>query len=175
MPCPAQTVNAATSIPPSTVASSEPSGLTDEIPDGPNNRRPFPSHAMPRVPATAGTLGTLSFSSSLGLSGTSIFDIDATSQQSDLAAVAGSLNLGGVLTVSNLSGILALGNSFNLFDAAAFTGSFSGYNLPTLDPGLQWNTNNLAVDGTLSVVPEPSSALCLLGGLGALFVRRRRR
>jgi|GEM_PF-3225431 len=127
------------------------------------------------VPATAGTLGTLSFSSSLGLSGTSIFDIDATSQQSDLAAVAGSLNLGGVLTVSNLSGILALGNSFNLFDAAAFTGSFSGYNLPALDPGLQWNTNNLAVDGTLSVVPEPSAALCLLSGLGALFVRRRRR
>jgi hypothetical protein len=43
---------------------------------------------------------------------------------------------------------------------------FAGYQLPTLDPGLSWDTSQLLVDGDLNVVPEPGSlALAVVGCL----------
>lgn len=122
------------------------------------------------------SLGTLNFSGSLTLGGTAAFEIDKlgpilTSDRANLSA--GTLTLGGTLTVTATGSALELGDSFDLFNAPAFSGSFTTYNLPLLDPGLDWNTSNLGVDGTLTVVPEPGAALSLLGGLGLLLGRRR--
>ncbi len=65
------------------------------------------------------------------------------------------------------------GMVFNLFDGSSFSGSFGTINLPDLTgTGLIWQ-NNLATNGTLTVVPEPAAAL--LGGLGLMVLLRRRR
>ena len=53
--------------------------------------------------------------------------------------------------VSNLSGTLAVNDSFTLFSAAAYSGSFASISPATPGTGLAWNTNFLAVDGTLRV------------------------
>lgn len=70
----------------------------------------------------------------------------------DLVSVLGTLTLGGTLTVTNTgTDALAAGDSFTLFTAGTFNGGFVNINLPALGAGLVWNTNNLAVNGTISV------------------------
>ncbi len=110
------------------------------------------------------TLGPDSFSN---------FEISAADNISDLAIVSAQLNFGGTLNVSNIAGVLAVGNTFNLFDFASKSGTFSSVNLPTLSSGLEWNQDNLYTTGVISVIPEPGAAL--LGGLGLLALLRRRR
>ena len=110
------------------------------------------------------SIGTLSFSSSLALGGTSAFEISKTgfTLASDLAAVSGALTLGGTLNVTASGDALAFGDTFDLFNAPSFSGAFATLNLPVLDPGLEWNTANLGTDGSIAVVPEPGSALLLV-------------
>jgi hypothetical protein len=67
--------------------------------------------------------------------------------------VSGTLTAGGTLQVINLDGTpLAAGDTFQVFNAANYSGSFANLALPALTTGLAWNTNNLGAGGTLSVV-----------------------
>jgi hypothetical protein len=66
-------------------------------------------------------------------------------------SAGGNLTYGGILIVTNLSGTLAPGDSFKLFNAANYQGSFGATNLPALSAGLTW-TNTLGSNGTFSVV-----------------------
>lgn len=45
----------------------------------------------------------------------------------------------------------ASGATFNLFDAATFTGGFATVSMPTLTAGLAWDTSGLYSAGLLSV------------------------
>ena len=79
------------------------------------------------------------------------------------------------LEVELATGNLHLGDTWTLLLADSFQGSFDQLILPS---GFGWNTSNLLVDGTLSLVPEPSTwALALLAflGLGVFGQRRSRR
>jgi hypothetical protein len=78
-------------------------------------------------------------------------EISKTPQTNDQLIVTGTLTFGGTLVVTNLSGTLAAGDRFQLFQAGSIAGSFSSSSLPTLSPGLAWNTSNLN-NGLLSVV-----------------------
>ena len=123
--------------------------------------------------AIGNSVGSMEFLDSLGLSGTSLFEIDAALGTADLASVAGLLTFGGTLSVTNIDGILSNGQLFQLFDITDSTGTFSSLTLPSLDSGLTWNTSQLYTQGTIAVIPEPS-ALWLTALSGLLCFRRRR-
>ena len=102
------------------------------------------------APAGLGVVGTLTVASNVTLQGSATLDINAATPANDLLNVGGTLTYGGTLTVTNLAGTPAAGNSFKLFNAASYAGSFSATNLPALGSGLGWTWN--PASGTLSVV-----------------------
>ena len=80
---------------------------------------------------------------------------------------------GGTLVVTNLGASpFAAGDSFKLFSAAGYAGSFT--NIQPVIPGinLAWNTNTLT-NGILSVVAQPTPAPVIgpvqLNGTGVVF------
>jgi autotransporter-associated beta strand protein len=100
------------------------------------------------------SFGTLIFSNSLTLTATSstLMEISKSPLNNDLAKVTGTLTCGGTLIVTNLAGTLASGDSFKLFGATTYAGSFSSFNLPSLTSGLAWDTSALNTSGILSVI-----------------------
>jgi hypothetical protein len=95
---------------------------------------------------------TLTISNSLTLGGNAVFNLNRTNAQT-ANKISGltTVNFGGTLTITNVGDALTNGDTFVLFTAAAYTGGFASISLPPLDPSLLWNTNNLAVNGTISV------------------------
>ena len=94
---------------------------------------------------------TLTVSNNLTLAGNVIFTLNRN-YSPKTARVAGmsSVTYGGTLTLTNVGAALQSGDSFSLFQANTFAGSFSAKVLPTLPPGLSWNTNSLT-NGIISV------------------------
>jgi autotransporter-associated beta strand protein len=103
------------------------------------------------------SLGILSFSNDLTLNGggTTFIELDKSLLTNDVARVAGVLTFGGTLTLTNLSGTLAAGDSFMIFSAASFLGSFTNISPVIPDVNLAWNTNNL-INGILNIVASPT-------------------
>ncbi len=101
------------------------------------------------------SIGTLTIKNNLTLAGNVLVEINKSfSPANDLVAVSGVLtNAGaGVLTVTNLGPAFAAGDSFKLFSKALANGRALTINPARPGTGLVW-VNNLAVDGTLGVVP----------------------
>jgi hypothetical protein len=86
--------------------------------------------------------------------------------------LAGTLTAGGSLTVDAEGMQFEQNDVLELFNAASFAGQFDAITLPALAEGLEWSTESLYADGTVSVVPEPAT-LSLLG-IGALGLVRRK-
>jgi uncharacterized protein with beta-barrel porin domain len=97
------------------------------------------------------SIGALTISNSLTLTGTTFMEITHAGPTNDTVNVSGTLTRGGVLTVTNIGPALAVGDTFALFNAPSFAGSFAGITLPVLNPGLHWNTNLFATAGVISV------------------------
>jgi autotransporter-associated beta strand protein len=116
---------------------------------------------------SAGTIGTLTLDASPVLQGALWMEIDrdGTPQNADQLAVPGKpLAFGGLLVVTNLGGTLQLGDTFQLFTAASYSGGFTGIILPPLsDSSLGWDTHNLAVNGTISVATASLTPPTMLG------------
>lgn len=109
------------------------------------------STLLPGITSISTNVGTLSVSGNASLAGAILMKLNNSS--SDNLAVGGSLTYGGTLTVTNISATpLAAGNSFKLFTAASYSGSFGSISPASPGAGLSWNTSSLAVNGTLSVV-----------------------
>lgn len=133
--------------------------------------------------APGNSIGTLSVNGTLDLAGIADMEISKTAgpgYSADLIDGISTLTYGGQLKVTLELGSdpLAAGDVWNLFDAAAFSGTFSSYDLPVLSGGLLWDTSKLSVDGTIgiSVVPEPSAfGLLLFGCAVFLAIGKKRR
>jgi autotransporter-associated beta strand protein len=108
-------------------------------------------------------IGTLAFAGNLTLagSGTTVVEISKAANTNDLASVTGTLAYGGTLTVTNLSGQVAPGDSFKIFNAAAYSGVFTTFNLPPL-VNASWVTTNLTNNGTISVIAGGSPVTAVL-------------
>jgi hypothetical protein len=87
----------------------------------------------------------------------------------DHVGVAGLLSLDGTLDVELLNGFAPrYGDRFDLFDFDSVRGRFASVQLPSLGAELAWETSDLYTSGTITVVPEPATAVLL--GLGVLLM-----
>ncbi len=95
----------------------------------------------------------------------------------DAIGVDGMLPLNGILDIQLIDGFApSLGDTFDLFDSTAMTGDFDSILLPSLGSGLSFDLSSLATNGTLVVVPEPSTVVMLgLAGLWVMVSRRESR
>jgi autotransporter-associated beta strand protein len=103
--------------------------------------------------ALGASIGTLTVNNTLNLAGTNVMKINNTggTLSSDLIQGMTTLSYGGVLEVTATGNPLAVGDSFKLFNAAAYAGNFSSTNLPALAAGLFWDTSGLTNNGTIKV------------------------
>jgi autotransporter-associated beta strand protein len=100
-----------------------------------------------------GAIGTLTVNGPLTINGTCFIKLDQSAQTNDVVIGLSSVTGAGTLNVANLNGTFAAGATFQIFSATNYSAfNFSTFNLPSLGVGLAWNTTNLAVDGTLSVI-----------------------
>jgi autotransporter-associated beta strand protein len=122
-------------------------------------------------------VGALTVTNSVTLEGTTYVEIDKGNAANDLLRATTSITYGGTLNLTNLTGKLAGGDSFKLFDAPSYSGSFANIQPPTPGPAMVWDISSLIQDGTLKVistaVPQPeigrislSSGNVLVSGTG---------
>jgi autotransporter-associated beta strand protein len=106
------------------------------------------------------SIGTLTIGGALTLAGTTYLELDKGSVTNDRVNAA-SLTNGGALVLSNYSGTLARGDSFKVFNAASYTGSFASISsTPSLGAGLNWW---MGPNGTLSINGAPDASDLAMG------------
>lgn len=113
------------------------------------------------------SIGTLTINNTLGLAGTSttVMEVNKTANTNDLATGITTLTYGGTLVLKNLGGLLAVNDTFNLFDATTFNGSFSSVVSQTPGQTVTWDTSNLLVDGTVRVASAVAVPVTLGSGV----------
>ena len=110
-----------------------------------------PGNAITNV---AGTL-TINNALTLQAGSQSILNIDATAPAKTAVVGMTSVTFGGTLTVNVVKGTPTGGQTYQLFGASSYGGTFEGgLQLPTLPAGMLWNTDNLYVNGSISVVAQ---------------------
>jgi rhamnogalacturonan endolyase len=105
--------------------------------------------------APGSPLGTLTISNNLTLAAgsTTFMQVQQSPLTNNALKVTGTLTEGGTLIVTNIGGTqLAPGDTFKLFNAGTYIGTYSNIKLPALPFGLAWNTNSLNTSGAISVV-----------------------
>jgi hypothetical protein len=98
------------------------------------------------------------------LNGTLIFDLASTNKLI-FAAGTNTFYYSGNLTVINSGPAPAPGNSYQLFSAPSYAGSFNSITLPSLPAGLSW-VNNLATSGSLAVSGSTGSPVLTVSKSG---------
>jgi len=109
------------------------------------------------VLSVGSSIQAATFASGLTLSANSTVSLKivASQHKNDALEIAGRMAFAGSLTVSGGSAGLKAGDSFKLFKAEGYDGSFEHFNLPALPSNLEWNTQTLT-NGILSII-SPNS------------------
>jgi hypothetical protein len=123
-----------------------------------------------------GGIGILTISNSLTLQpgSSAVLKVNRSTATNDVLNVTGSLTYSGNLLVSNTVGApYVVGNSFKMFNAGSYLGSFQSISPSSPGSGLNWDTSRLTVNGTLYVVKAPPTLTNLVispaGTLSPLF------
>ena len=119
------------------------------------------------ITSGANTTGTISVTNAVALNGTTVIKLNGPGVSDQVQAGAG-ITYGGGLNLVNISGTpLAAGNSFQIFNATGYAGSFASITPATPGAGLVWDTSQLNI-GVVNVVAATSqpviSSTLLLGG-----------
>jgi autotransporter-associated beta strand protein/YVTN family beta-propeller protein len=112
-----------------------------------------------RLAPGAGGVGALTVNNSLSLAGTVMMELSRSGGKLSNDQVAGisALDYDGSLLATNVgSDSLAAADTFTLFAAASYSGGFTNLTLPPLAAALVWDTSNLIVNGSLTVVSTNS-------------------
>jgi len=116
-----------------------------------------PAGTNTTIGITTGTnaTGTISAANAIVLNGTTTLKLNGADVNDEVQAGAG-MTYGGTLNLVNISGApYAIGDSFQIFSAASYSGSFANLTPATPGPGLAWDTSQLNI-GELNVVAAPS-------------------
>jgi autotransporter-associated beta strand protein len=113
--------------------------------------------------------GVLTVNNTLNLASasTTLMNVNAASNTSDMVQGVVQLNYGGTLVISNAAGTLIPGQTFSLFNGAAFTGNFAA--IESVPGGVTWNfnpTNGVAT--VLSVVATTPASIHFTSSAGTL-------
>jgi len=109
------------------------------------------------ITAGANATGVITATNAVTLLGTTTLKLNGSGVNDQVQAGAG-LTFGGTLNLVNISGSpLANGNSFQVFNAASYSGSFASITPATPGAGLAWDTNQLSTLGFISVVTSSGS------------------
>jgi autotransporter-associated beta strand protein len=128
--------------------------------------------------------GDLSFTDDLTLESTATLNLEITGiglNEFDRLVGNGTntFTFGGILAIDNTGyyGTASVGDTITVFgNWFDFDGTFTSITGTDLGGGLSWDTSNLGLDGTITVIPEPASPQVLTGVLlvCASLVRFRR-
>jgi hypothetical protein len=101
-------------------------------------------------------VGAIVASGNVTLAGSTIIKLDGATN--DVVVAVTNIVYGGTLNLANISGSpLAAGNSFQIFSAAQYSGSFSSIVPASAGGGLVWDTSQLASSGIVNVVAGTST------------------
>jgi autotransporter-associated beta strand protein len=116
-----------------------------------------PAGTNTTIGITTGTnaTGTIMATNTVALNGTTVIKLNGPGVNDSIQA-GGGITYGGTLNLVNISGSpLAVGNSFQIFTAASYAGSFANIVPAAPAAGLAWDTSQLN-HGFLNVVAGPS-------------------
>lgn len=120
------------------------------------------------MPGSATATGVLTNPGNVILQGSTVIKLNAAGATNDVLVAGTSLTLGGTLTLTNISGTLAGGTSYQIFNSASYSGTFTSVSPATPGPNLVWNTSNLATTGVISLVstanPNPTNITTTVSG-----------
>jgi autotransporter-associated beta strand protein len=111
-------------------------------------------------PGFSGT-GTLTVTNTATLNGVTAFEIGGGANN---LLTATNIQYGGTLSLSFTAGTLAAGNSFKLFNAGHYSGSFGSIVPSTPGAGMTWDTSQLTVSGTIRVSAPPQFSSIAVSG-----------
>jgi hypothetical protein len=109
-------------------------------------------------------VGELAANGNVTLGGTTVIKLDG-SGTNDVVAAGGSITYGGTLNLVNINGgtPLATGDSFHVFSAATYSGSFATITPTTPGAGLTWDTTDLNSTGVIKVAGPGNSGPVISG------------
>ncbi|MEI9864475.1 MAG: hypothetical protein WDN00_07960 [Limisphaerales bacterium] len=104
----------------------------------------------------ANAIGAISATNAIILNGTTIIKLNGSGINDAVQSTDAGISFGGTLNLLNISGApLAADDSFQIFSANSYTGSFTDIVPTTPGPGLMWDTTQLS-SGKLKVIAAPS-------------------
>ena len=115
------------------------------------------------------SIGTLTVGGAVSLAAgsTNVMEISKNAGTNDLVTGATSIAYGGTLVIKNLGGVLAVNDTFKVFNASSYSGSFSAVVSQVYGQTVTWDLSNLTVNGTVrvaSAVAAPVTLTPVVGG-----------